>query len=88
MLASFVVVTVWLQDQTSKDSSSEAGWVDFGELVIAGYQTVLSQSTPHNALNRLIDQVLLLYIIVYLYGQISYYCSKCFSHRRFRWTIP
>lgn len=51
MIASSVMVTVWLHNRKIKGSAREAETLDFGVLVIAGYQTVLSQSTAQVSLS-------------------------------------
>lgn len=45
VIAGSVMVSVWLQSRSLGESSDKPIPLDFGVLVIAGYQTVLSQST-------------------------------------------
>ena len=48
LIAGSVMVTVWLQNREYDVTANERDPLDFGVLVIAGYETILSQSTaPH-----------------------------------------
>ncbi|XP_018496144.1 uncharacterized protein LOC108864614 [Galendromus occidentalis] len=72
MIAVSVVVTVWLQQRTTDESSHKPIPLDFGVLVISGYQTILSQSGQYHNRSATSRLIVIAFILVCLFVSILF----------------